>query len=134
MPLFLAGLAASLGANALKIAALALAAAALVGGGYVWGDMHATRLAMETSANAAQTQVAAVAAGYQATLTDYATKLKAQAARGDQLAAELDQSRTQLAASAAAAKEKLSHVVPANAACDLPAAAVDVLRAQPARH
>ena len=131
MPSFLAGMP---GEKALMLAAFALAAAALFGGGYVWGDTHATRIAMDASSRAAQAQVASVSAAYQTTITGYTARLKAQAARGDQLAAALAQSRTQLAASAAAAKETISHAVSTNSVCDLPAAAVAMLRAQPARH
>lgn len=133
MPAFLTEMGAAIAAHALKLAlgfSLLLAAA---GGGFVWGDAHAARTAMEAAAKEADARVAALQKNYDAITQDYLGKLKAQGARGDDLAAALTEADSRLAGTTAKAKEAIAHAVPPDPACDIPAAAVGVLRAQPAR-
>lgn len=133
MPAFLTNIGAALAANALKWGlglALFLAAA---GGGFVWGDSHATSVALKASTADADARVAAAQKQDQATTANYLSQLSAQKARGDALAASLVQSQSQLAAATSAAKETVAHAIPENSACDLPLSVVASLRAQPAR-
>lgn len=134
MPIFLTSLFTSMGGSLLKIALIALAIVGLIGGGFVWGDMHATKIAMESSVKDADARVAAVSKSYQDQITSYAAKAKAQADRGNDLASQLAAAQSKLASAGSASKEKISHDVPTAAICDLPASALDVLRGQAARN
>lgn len=133
MPAILSSLAAAFAGTAAKIALALLLAVALLGGGFVWGDAHATRAVLAASAKDADARVAALQKNYQAVTEDYLNKLSAATARGDGLAAALVQSNSRLAANTAKAQEAIAHAVPPNPGCDLAAGAVDVLRVQPAR-
>jgi hypothetical protein len=134
MPAILSSLFAALGGSAVKIGLALLLAAALLGCGFVWGDMHATRAALDAAAKDGDARVAALQKNYQAVTRDYLGKLSAANARGDGLAASLAAANGQLAANTDKAKEAITHAMPPNPSCDLPAAAVGVLRAHPARH
>ena len=133
MAVFLSAIAAALGGKALKIGLALLLAAGLLGGGFVWGDVHATRAALDDAAKDADARVAGLQKNYQAVTQGYLSKLSAQTTRGDGLAAALAEAGSRLAANTAKAKEAIAHAVPPNSACDLSAAAVGVLRAQAAR-
>lgn len=133
MPSFLSSIIAVLGGNAVKIGLGLLLAAGLLGSGFVWGDAHATRAALDAGAKDADARVAGLQKNYQAVTQGYLSKLSAQTTRGDGLAAALAEADSRLAANTAKAKEAIAHAVPPNSACDLSAAAVDVLRAQAAR-
>lgn len=119
--------------NALKIGLYALVAFALVGGGFIWGDTRATRIALQEGAKSAQIQVAATEAAYQKTIAGYLGKLKAQTARGDELAGALAIAQAALKADAAKSKDKISHEMPPNPVCDIPVPVLDELRGQAAR-
>jgi hypothetical protein len=133
MTAILSSIAASLGGTAAKIGLALLLAAGLLGGGFVWGEAHVTAIALDAAAKDADARVASLQKNYQAVTQDYLEKLSAQTARGNGLALALAQADSELAAHTAQAKEAIAHAVPSNSACDLPAAAVGVLRAQPAR-
>jgi uncharacterized protein HemX len=131
---FLASIGSALGANALKIGVALIVAVGLLGGGFVWGDEHATGVALKASANAAQTAVAAASKGYEASIADYTNKLKAQQFVSKNLSGELAQAKLERDAALKSSQAKVAHVVPANTACDLSAGALDLLRVQAARN
>jgi hypothetical protein len=133
MPSFLASLGGMLAANALKLGLCLFLLAFAVGGGFLWGDSHATSIATEAAVKDADARVAAVQKSYSAALRDYQGKLSTQNARGDALTAQLAGDQSRLATITAQAKEQISHAIPPNSACDLPAAAIRLLNAQPAR-
>jgi hypothetical protein len=133
MPSFLADIGSAIAANALKIGLGLLLLLAAGGGGFVWGDSHASRIAVEAASKDADARVAALQKQTAATVQDYLARLSAENARGDDLAAALAKADTTLSANAAKAKETIAHDVPQNSACDLSAAVVGVLLGQPAR-
>lgn len=122
-----------------RIQAIALvlglaASLACLGVGYVWGTAHATRAAMEIADKAANARVAALDKSYQAIITDYVARQRAATDTIARLSAELETERGKSAAAASKAKEKLSHVADASLDRPVPAAVLDLLREQPARH
>ena len=130
---FLASIGATLGANAIKIGLALVLAAALFGGGYVMGDTHATKVALQAGASAIKEAVDANAIGYQRTIADYVAKVKAANQHSDDLAKQLADAQAALTAPANISKEKIRHAMPENLVCDIPSAALDELRAQAAR-
>jgi hypothetical protein len=133
MPPFLTTIAAWLGGKVLKLDLALLLAAGLLGGGFVWGDAHATKLALDAGAKDGDARIAALQKNYQAVTSDYLGKLSAENAHGDELAAALATADSRLAANTAEAKEAIAHAVSPNSACDLSAPAIGILRRQPAR-
>jgi hypothetical protein len=133
MPPFLVSIGAAFAANALKLGLGLLLLALAVGGGFVWGDSHATSIATEAAAKDADARVVAVQKAYQSTISDYQGKLIAQNARGDALSAQLADDQNQLAVLTAKAKQQISHAIPPDSACDLPADVTRLLNGQPAR-
>lgn len=134
MPAFLANIGAAFAGNALKWGACLVLLLGVAAGGFVWGDNHATAIAITSATRDADARVAAAQKSDSVILADYVAKLSAQSARGEALSAALAASQAKLSAAAGAAKENIAHAISQNTSCDLPAAAVSLLNAQPARH
>lgn len=123
-----------IGHGQLIFGAVAIVAVLAAGGtGYVWGVASATRQAIEIANAEAQSRINALDESYKALIRDYEGKLKAQRARGEELAAELNAERAKNAADAKAAKEKLANVQDQSLDLAVPAAVLVLLRDQAAR-
>ena len=133
MPSILAGLGSLLGSRALRLGFYLVLLMAVGGGGFAWGESHAVSAAATAAAKEANARVAAAQKSDQALMSNYLAKLSGQAARGNALAMALAADEKQLADQTRTAQERIAHVVPPNDACDFSAAAVALLRAQPAR-
>jgi hypothetical protein len=108
-------------------------ATALFAGGYVLGDVQASKVAITAAASNADARVAALKKSYDTTVAEYTKKLKAQTTRGDQLATQLDQAKAQIALEATNAKKAIDNAVPQNADCNVSPAVLSILRQHSAR-